>query len=243
MRTFALLMAVACALLAGPASAADDEASGEAKGEANGRMAAPIEGDAKQARVFDGDSFTMAGLHIHLAGIDAPELGQDCPRPSERDARCGLTAAYELRKRLQLEPRPLRCWPQGPQKDGAVTATCAAGEDDVARQLLDAGYAFALPDAQIDYRLAEEKARTSGLGLWAGGVTAPWDWRREREAAEAQGPEQGCVIAGVVENGARLYYGPLDADYGAKTGAPEAVERWFCSEDAARAAGLRRPAA
>lgn len=237
MRIPALLVAVACAILAEPSSAADDEAGREA----NGRMLAPIEGDAKQARVFDGDSFTMANLHIHLAGIDAPELGQNCPRASERDSRCGLMAGYELRKRLQLEPRPLRCWPQGPQKDGAVTATCAAGEDDVARQLLDAGYAFALPDAQIDYGLAEEKARASGLGLWAGGVTAPWDWRREREAAEAQGPEQGCVIAGVVENGARLYYGPLDADYGAKTGAPEAVERWFCSENAARVEGWRRP--
>ncbi len=233
MRIPALLAAIACALLAEPARGAN--------GEASGRMPAPIEGDAKQASVFDGDSFTMGDLHIHLAGIDAPELGQHCPRANEREARCGLMAGYELRKRLQLEPRPLRCWPQGPEEHGAVTATCAAGEDDVALQLLDAGYAFALPDAQIDYRLAEEKARAAGIGLWAGGVMAPWDWRREREAAEAQGPEQGCVIAGIAENGARLYYGPLDPDYGAKTGAPEAVERWFCSEDAARAAGWRRP--
>lgn len=211
-------------------------------GATDGRMTAPMGGDAKTANAFDGDSFTLAGQHIHLAGIEAPELGQLCPRASEREAQCGLLAGYELRKRLQLESRPLRCWPQGPEKDGGVTATCAAGDDDVALQLLDAGQALALPDAQIDYRLAEEKARAAGLGLWAGGLTPPWDWRKERERTKAPGPDQGCVIAGIIENGGtRRYYGPLDPDYGAKTIRPEKGERWFCSEAAARAAGWRRP--
>lgn len=211
-------------------------------GAAGSRMVAPMEGDAKTVSVFDGDSFTLAGLPIHLTGIDAPELGQLCPGKSGREAQCGLIAGYELRKRLQLESRPLRCWPQGPETDGAVFATCAAGEDDVALQLLGAGYAFALPDAQIDYRLAEEKARTAGLGLWNGSVTAPWDWRKERETAQVRDPGQGCAIAGTVQNGGtRLYYGPLDPDYGVKIVRPEKGERWFCSEEAARAAGWRRP--
>jgi endonuclease YncB( thermonuclease family) len=207
-----------------------------------GRLASPIAGDPKTARVFDGDSLTLGGQSIDLAGIDAPELGQICPQQREREGRCGLMAAYELRKRLQLEPRPLRCWPQGPGRDGAIVATCAAGEDDVAVQLLDAGYAFALPDAQIDYRLAQEKAKTAGLGLWAGGaITPPWVWRGDRGSAKQPTPDQGCVIAGVAEEGARLYYGPLDPDYGAKTADRQAVERWFCSDDDARAAGWRRP--
>lgn len=215
---------------------------------ADGRLASPIAGDAKTARVFDGDSFTLGGQSIDLAGIDAPELGQLCPHQSERERRCGLMAAYELRKRLQLEPRPLRCWPQGPGRDGAIVATCAAGEDDAAVQLLDAGYAFALPDAQIDYRLAQEKAKTAGLGLWAGGaITPPWVWRGDRESAKQPTPDHGCVIAGIVtktgdaDTGARHYYGPLDPDYGAKTADRQAVERWFCSDDDARAAGWRRP--
>jgi endonuclease YncB( thermonuclease family) len=217
--------------------------AGQPAVEAEARLASPITGDAKSARVFDGDSFTLDGQSIDLAGIDAPEPGQVCQHHSEREGRCGLMAAYELRKRLQLEPRPLRCWPQGPEKDGAIVATCAAGEDDVGAQLLDAGYAFALPDAQIDYRLAEEKARMAGLGLWAGGaITPPWAWRADRGSVEAPTPEQGCVVAGVAaEDGMRLYYGPLDPDYGAKTAAREAVERWFCSDDEARAAGWRRP--
>lgn len=48
-------------------------------GAAESRMVAPLEGDAKTVSVFDGDSFTLAGLPMHLAGIDAPELGQLCP--------------------------------------------------------------------------------------------------------------------------------------------------------------------
>lgn len=192
MRIPALLLISTFALIAGEAGAAD------------GRMTAPIAGDAKAASVFDGDSFTLGGQHIHLAGIDAPELGQLCPRERAREARCGLMAGYELRKRLQLGQQPLRCWPQGPARDGALVATCASGEDDVAMQLLDIGYAWALPDAQIDYRLAEEKTRAAGLGLWARGITAPWDWRKERENAAAQGPDEGCVIAGTIEDsGAR----------------------------------------
>lgn len=230
MRTAALLMILPFIPLADGAGATDS------------RMVAPVEGDAKTVSVFDGDSFDLAGQHIQLAGIDAPELGQLCPRASEREAQCGLMAGYELRKRLQLEPRPLRCWPQAPSRDGALIATCAAGEDDVALQLLDAGYAFALPDAQIDYRLAEEKARAAGLGLWGGGINPPWEWRKERETAGARDTGQGCVIAGIIESGgARRYYGPLDPDYGAKTVRPEKGERWFCSEEQARAAGWRRP--
>lgn len=210
------------------------------------RMTAPVEGDAKAASVFDGDSFTFAGQHIHLAGIDAPELGQLCPRTSEREARCGLIAGYELRKRLQLEVRPLRCWPQALARDGAMVATCAAGEDDVALKLLDAGFAFALEDASVDYRLAQEKARAAGTGLWNGGAGQPWDWRRERETAAVQDPAQGCVIAGTIEDGGedggvRLYYGPLDPDDDGRTVRPEKGERWFCSEEQARAAGWRRP--
>lgn len=209
---------------------------------ADTRLASPITGDPKTAAVFDGDSFTLDGQSIELAGIDAPELGQVCPHHSEREGRCGLMAGYELRKRLQLEPRPLRCWPQGPGRDGAVVATCAAGDDDVAMQLVSAGYAFALPDSQIDYRLAQEKAKASALGLWSGAITWPWDWRREREEAEAQTPDQGCVIAAVVsDTGKRVYYGPLDPQYGGRTEQPEAVQRWFCSDDEARAAGWRRP--
>lgn len=230
MWTAALFLILAAAMPGAPAAAAD------------GRVAAPVSGDAKTASVFDGDSFTLDGQHIELAGIDAPELGQRCPHESEREERCGLMAGYELRKRLQLEPRPLRCWPQGPAKNNAITATCAAGEDDVALQLVSAGYAFALPDAQIDYRLAQEKAQASGLGLWSGAITLPWDWRAEREKAAVQTPDQGCVIAGIISDaGRRLYYGPLDADYGERTGDAETVERWFCSDDAVRAAGWRRP--
>lgn len=205
--------------------------------------ASPISGDARSALVFDGDSFDFAGRHFQLAGIDAPELGQRCDKGEGRAATCGLTAAYELRKRLQLDPRPLRCWPLRDTAEGATVSTCAAGEDDLALVLVESGYARALPDAQVDYRLAEEKARSSKIGLWTGQAEAPWAWRAERERAGAQTPEQGCVIAGIVDQaGRQLYFGPLDHAYAAKSVNPARGERWFCSDEDARRAGWRRPA-
>ena len=208
-------------------------------------LAAPISGSAQQAVVFDGDSFDFDGRHIQLAGIDAPELGQTCKQGGNDDekSRCGLTAAYELRKRLQLDPRPLRCWPEGKPVDGAVIATCAAGEDDLALVLLQSGYAWALPDAQIDYRLAEEKAKEARLGLWSTGSEAPAEWRtRMAKSSGARTPADGCVIAGKLPGGGKkIYYGPLDPDYGDQAADPAAGERWFCSEEDARKAGWRRP--
>lgn len=223
--------------------------------------AAPISGSARSAVVFDGDSFDFSGRHFQLAGIDAPELGQRCAEEVGPKETCGLTAAYELRKRLQLDPRPLRCWPQsesagsraggtnagatgraaGETADGAILATCAAAEDDLALVLVESGYARALPDAQIDYRLAEERAYGAGIGLWARDAEAPWDWRVAKTTAGANTPQQGCVIAGTIDQGKKLYYGPLDTDYGKKTVDPTRGERWFCSDDDARAAGWRRP--
>ncbi len=203
----------------------------------------PISGDARSAVVFDGDSFDFAGRHFQLAGIDAPELGQRCEKEDGLNVACGLTAAYELRKRLQLDPRPLRCWPQGETADKAVLATCAAGEDDLALVLVESGYARALPEAQIDYRLAEEKARGSSIGLWASRKNvAPWEWRAERAKARAHSPEEGCVIAGTIaSSGERLYFGPLDHGYATKSVNEARGERWFCSDEAARKAGFRRP--
>lgn len=231
MRNMAIASALlVAAIVARPAPAATD-------------LAAPLSGNARQAIVFDGDSLDFSGLHIQLAGIDAPELGQICGPERDEKARCGLTAAYELRKRLQLDPRPLRCWPQGKPANGTVIATCAAGEEDLALVLLESGYAWALPDAQIDYRLAEEKAREARLGLWSADSEKPAEWRAGiAKSGGARTPAEGCVIAGVVVDGRKLYFGPLDPDYGKRTAGPGAVERWFCTEEEARDAGWRRPA-
>ncbi|MBL8658439.1 MAG: thermonuclease family protein [Rhodospirillales bacterium] len=235
MRHFAMALLFIAAMIVGrPTSSSEPDGS-------------PITGDARDTVVFDGDSFDFGGRHFQLAGIDAPELGQRCEKEDGPNVACGLTAAYELRKRLQLDPRPLRCWPQSETQDGTILAVCAAGEDDLALVLVESGYARALPGAQIDYRLAEEKARGSGIGLWASKKNlAPWAWRAERADANANTPEDGCVIAGVVESAgrgadARLYFGPLDHQYAAKSVDAARGGRWFCSDEAAREAGFRRP--
>lgn len=196
----------------------------------------PITGGRHDIVVFDGDTFQLNGVVIQLAGINAPELGQLCGGPRVR-WRCGLTAAYELRKRLQLAPQRIRCWPYG-RVHAALVASCLIGSEDLSQVSLANGLAVALPGAPFNRWVDERKARQAGLGVWRGAFVPPWQWRREMEAALAKGETPaGCVIKGVINgNGERLYYGPLDDDYHSLQ-----ANRPFCSDDGARDAGWRRP--
>lgn len=53
----------------------------------------------------------------------------------------------------------------------------------------------------------------------------------------------GCVIKGKKNNGEKkaLYYTPLDGGYADIAIDPSNGDRYFCSDDAARKAGWRRP--
>ena len=61
----------------------------------------PVTADAYemtgQVWVIDGDTLQIEQSIVHLAGIDAPELGQRCLL-EEKEWRCGLEAALALRK-------------------------------------------------------------------------------------------------------------------------------------------------
>lgn len=117
----------------------------------------------------------------------------------------------------------------------------------------------------------EAKARDQQLGLWrstGGKRHAPWEWRhRDRggpytdydgstvadcvaaiRTAPASAPVPAgrksgdCLIKGNIGSGGkRIYHVPGSASY-ADTKIDESKgERWFCSEDEARAAGFRAP--
>ncbi|MDH3595759.1 MAG: hypothetical protein OEM93_13015, partial [Rhodospirillales bacterium] len=50
-----------------------------------------------EVSIIDGDTLQIGDRIVHLAGIDAPELGQRC-LIEEKSWRCGLEAALALRK-------------------------------------------------------------------------------------------------------------------------------------------------
>jgi endonuclease YncB( thermonuclease family) len=204
-------------------------------------QAASVAGrNAPEVRVFDGDTIQLGNEVYTLVGIDAPELGQVCEAGNNVE-RCGLTAAYQLRKMINLGKSSLQCQRLGVEGP-SVVASCAIGERDVSLDMIQSGYAVAKADAPPNYVAAQAKAKEAGLGIWGSKFVIPAEWRRgERLAVEAKPEHESCVIKGIVEEGRHVYFGPLDDIYEKIDVAASPEGRVFCSEDEARLAGWRRP--
>jgi hypothetical protein len=90
--------------------------------------------------------------------------------------------------------------------------------------------------------LAEERAaKNSKAGLWAGSFTTPADYRRGPGTPAVEAPA-GCAIKGNVNaKGERIYHLPKMRSYAGTLVTPGKGERWFCSEEQAKAAGWKAP--
>lgn len=197
-------------------------------------------GPAQQVSVIDGDTFQLNGKTIQLYGIDAPELGQLCLHDHSLE-RCGLSAAFELKKLLSIEHGPLECRPAKGADDPALQI-CIFGHTDVARALLEGGYAVTTADTSPAYAEAQDSARQGALGLWHSRYIDPKEWRAGKRLAQEAGDGRGpCPIKAVVApDGHRLYYVPTDAQYEAIVVDPARGDQLYCSDEDARRDGWRR---
>ena len=122
------------------------------------------------AIINDGDSITLGTERIRMRGIDAPEYNQTCRR-NGADYACGTLARQSL-VRL-IAGRPVTC--SGWQRDryGRLLGDCKAGETDLNRAQVEAGWAIAYGDFDSE----EATARAAKAGIWAGTFDRPQDWR------------------------------------------------------------------
>jgi|GEM_PF-335584 len=216
--------------------------------------------DHHRVAVIDGDSIQAGGRVLQLRGIDAPELGQACNNGGHYWL-CGLSSAYELRRLLGFQMAPIEC-AVGPE---GATALCMANGDDIGVTLISSGLAVATPDAPAHYKVAERHAREASLGIWGGTFVMPADWRNDERLPgeheftasshlhgnlpwkiengeltfDPRSQHAACLVKGVIEDGRRVYYGPLDAGYDALHLELGRGERLFCGDDPARTAGWR----
>lgn len=198
--------------------------------------------ESVEVRVFDGNTIQIGNVVYNLVGIDVPELGQICDANGNIQ-RCGLNAAYQLRKMLDLGKTSLKCQRlDGEPSGSAAVASCALGEQDVSLAMLQGGHAVAKRDAPPSYVAAEAQAKEAGLGIWGSKFVPPAEWRQGRRlAVEDTEEHEACVIKGISEKGRRLYFGPLDDVYDKIDVAASPEGRTFCTEEEARLAGWRRP--
>ncbi|HET8697346.1 MAG TPA: thermonuclease family protein [Gammaproteobacteria bacterium] len=198
-------------------------------------------------KLIDGDSFEIAGTGVRLFGIDAPEGRQTCRRDGA-DWPCGSAAAAKLAQ-LVGNSR-LACTRKDTDSYGRVVAVCRAGDVDVGREMVAAGFALAYRRYSNDYVGVEADARAAKRGLWAGEFTPPWEWRQtgdRRSAAEPSAPPPRTECRGKIkgnislDGGRRIYHVPGSRDYDSTKIDESKGERWFCTEEEARQAGWRAP--
>ncbi len=122
------------------------------------------------AVVGDGDSITLGTERIRMRGIDAPEYAQTC-RKNDADYPCGMLARQSLVRLIAR--RTVRCSGWRRDRYGRLLGDCKAGDTDLNRAQVQAGWAVAYGD----YVREEGIARAAKAGMWAGTFDRPQDWR------------------------------------------------------------------
>ena len=190
-----------------------------------------------RVRVIDGDTFDVAGVRVRLHGIDAPEGKQTCETEQGKSWACGAWVTSQVTD--LYEGKRARCSEVDIDRYGRVVARCEVDGRDVGQQLVSDGLAFAYRKYSMRYDLDEKGAAISDRGLHASRVQNPAQYRATR--AKGRIPvDKSCPIKGNITKRGHIYHMIGQRDY-ERTGINVAKgERWFCSEQDARASGWRK---
>jgi endonuclease YncB( thermonuclease family) len=132
-----------------------------------------------RARSLDGDSLWLAGEHIRLFGIDAPEGRQECRDGAGAPYPCGREAARALA--AAINGRTVACTAVEHDRYDRNVAICTVDGRDLGELMVRSGHAIELPQhSRGRYGAAEREARAARRGLWGGTFEEPATWRRRR---------------------------------------------------------------
>lgn len=124
------------------------------------------------AFAVDGDTLDLAGQHVRIAGIDAPELRQECVR-DRRPWACGEAARRALDEAVRRGP--VTCASAYRDKYDRPLARCSVGGTDLGELMVREGFAVAYRGR--DYAGVEAAAQAARRGIWAGSFQPPADYR------------------------------------------------------------------
>ena len=221
---------------------------------------------AANSAVRNAGAIDVGGVTYRLGGIDAPAADQVCIDDHADSWACGTEARDQLTG--LIGGRDVRCEDLGPDVVYGKwhVGICTAGDDTKSLNQLLVRRGLAMNSAsagQSRFGEDETDAKTNRRGLWKGCFVAPQDFRtgrkdgqllggacradKDREIREALFPQHpampsGCGIKGKYALRARvtgnigIYHLQACRSYPAMTN----PDRWFCSEDDARAAGFRK---
>ena len=210
-------------------------------------------------KIVDGDTIRFGDVRLHLEGIDAPQTDQACFDKTGTRWKCGVAARDQLQSLAGT--KLWACRIDREDLFGRQLAKCQAGGEDVARQMVEGGWALASTTGSAIYLPDEVAARGSGAGLWAGAFIAPLDWRQQNRHAKIYGkkplparsaaqllasafgaspPSADCAIKGNVNwSGKCIFHKPDGRWYKRITMEATYGDRWFCTATEAIASGCR----
>lgn len=221
---------------------------------------------AADSVVRDGGTIDVKGVTYRLDAVDAPAFDQICIDDHADSWPCGVDARDQLTG--LIGDREVHCDDLGPDKTYKKwrLGICTIGGETTSLNQLLVRRGFAVnsaPDGQAKFGSDEAAARDDRRGLWKGCFIAPQEFRaghkdgallggacradKDREIRDVLFPLEpampsGCSIKGRYAARARftgnvgIYHLRICQSYPALT----RPDRWFCSEDDARAAGFRK---
>lgn len=130
------------------------------------------------ASVIDGDTIDIHGQRIRLFGIDTPEKAQTCDDADGQPYRCGQKASFALADFIARSP--VSCEQKAIDRYGRIVGRCFVRNIDMNEYMVRNGWAMAYRRYASDYIGAEQEARNNRRGVWAGSLTPPWEWRKQR---------------------------------------------------------------
>jgi endonuclease YncB( thermonuclease family) len=141
---------------------------------------APIVG---KPEVVTGDTLRFGDRTVRLFAVAAPLPGQLCGVRGTATGstwRCGQDATFALAN--AVGNHWITCVPRLPAAEtGEIVAVCRAGPKDLARMMVDQGFAVADRRVADDYDADEVTARRAHRGVWQGAFKMPWEWTGEAD--------------------------------------------------------------
>jgi endonuclease YncB( thermonuclease family) len=230
-------------------------------------IVAATPGFAAEASIADGNTLMLNGVTYRLDGIDAPQTDQTCLDDKGAAWTCGIEARDRLRE--HVGKRDVRCTDRGADRNAGKRriGECFVADETVSlnQWMVRQGWALNLGrSAKSRFKSDRDAAGAARSGLWKGCFVAPDDLRRisistaallgaacpkpnNWKARETMFPEYpamppGCDIKGrmVLRSQVAGYRGIYHLPSCRSYPRTRTVNRWFCSEEEAQAAGFRK---
>lgn len=179
-KALCLAAAVLCALCASWSEPAYAQ-----RGTTKGKVAStPNEALKGRAVAVEGDLLTVNGTPVRLMGIDAPDPGQKCRNRYGHELDCFRIATAVLASLVKDEE--VACTIAEKDRFGQKMGECRVRGVDLGAAMVARGWAFSFSSLSPAYASSEAFAQSRHLGLWAGKVEKPWQWRSRQQREKAR---------------------------------------------------------